>query len=392
MHGLFRQNALARPCVGCFTVCRPIGRLFFCEAETSDRMTSPYEKLSPDAFWRTAVVGQPFESIAGLYQKKFPISRSMPIATAGSCFAQHIARHLRKREFELIDAEPAPPGLDPDEARRFGFGLYSARYGNIYTARQLRQIAQEAFGAFQPADIVWQRNGRYFDALRPSVEPNGLASADAVLDHRAYHLRQIRKVIQSSGLFIFTLGLTEAWTHVQSGTTFPTAPGVIAGDFDPTIHRFHNFTFQEVYDDLLAFFDLARSENPTIRFLLTVSPVPLTATASGEHVLRATVYSKSVLRAVAGQLYQERADVEYFPSFEVVTSPLSKSAFFEENLRAVRPEGVEAAMNMFFAEHDDTSVQSRRDLEAMPALPPEHESVSDDEVVCEEVLLDAFAK
>ena len=39
--------------------------------------------------------------------------------------------------------------------------------------------------------------------------------------------------------------------------------------------------------------------NPKARLVLTVSPVPLAATASGSHVLPATIYSKSVLRAAA---------------------------------------------------------------------------------------------
>lgn len=45
------------------------------------------------------------------YRKKFAIDPSMQIMTAGSCFAQHIATHLRKRGFSVIDEEPAPAHL-----------------------------------------------------------------------------------------------------------------------------------------------------------------------------------------------------------------------------------------------------------------------------------------
>lgn len=351
-------------------------------------MTSPYQNLPSAAFWRTGVAGEAPESITGLYSKKFPIGRAMRIATAGSCFAQHIGRQLRAKGFRVIDEEPPPPGLDASAAQRFGFGLYSARYGNIYTARQLRQLAEEASGLFQPADVVWVKGGRYFDSLRPSVEPFGLSSPEAVLDHRAWHLRRVQRVIRGADLFIFTLGLTEAWIHSDSGTVYPTAPGVIAGTFDSSIHQFHNFKFQEIYDDLARFFDLVKSENPDIRFLLTVSPVPLTATASGEHVLRATVYSKSVLRAVAGQLFHERSDVEYVPSYEVVTSPVSKSGFFEDNLRTVRPSGVEAAMNMFFAEHGDVAPKVKTRPANSGAV--EERSTLQEDVECEEAILESF--
>ena len=349
-------------------------------------MTSPYENLPPEAFWRTGVVGKTPETLEGLYRNKFSIDRSTRIATAGSCFALHIGRQLRAADFSVIDTEPAPPGLNADQAAQFGYGLYSARYSNIYTARQLRQLAEEAIGKFHPADGVWQKDGRYFDALRPGVEPNGLSTADGVREHRAHHLRQVSTVIRSAELFVFTLGMTEAWIHGPSGTVYPTAPGTIAGSYDPAIHLFHNFTFLEIHDDLLAFFNLVKEQNPNAKFLLTVSPVPLTATASGEHVVSATTYSKSVLRAVAGQLSHGREDVDYFPSYEIVTCSLSRGEYFEPNLRTVRPKGVQVVMKIFFAEQGIV-VGPRKEKK----LQKDEERVQD-QAVCEDVLLDAFSR
>lgn len=346
-------------------------------------MTSPYEGLPPRAFWRTGVAEQCAENIPDLYRRKFEIPRSARIATAGSCFAQHIAAHLRARKFTVLDVEPAPPHLTPAVAPKFGYGLYSARYANIYTARQLRQIVEEARGEFAPFDPVWQKDGRYYDAQRPSVEPEGLSSAEEVLAHRKAHLRRVVELLKSADVFIFTLGLTEAWTHAETGTAYPTAPGTIAGSYDPRMHRFRNFGFQEIYDDLKRFVELALEANPSMRFLLTVSPVPLVATASGEHVLAATIYSKSVLRAVAGQLFQEQDNIDYFPSYEIITSALSKGSFFENNLRSVRPGGVSAAMNAFFAEHDEAP-QTRT------ASKPPAKARKTADIVCEDLLLEAF--
>jgi len=292
--------------------------------------------------------------------------------------------------------EPAPTGLDAESAAEFGFGLYSARYGNIYTSRQLLQLFREADGTFHPADAVWEKDGRYFDALRPSVEPGGLPSADYVRECRAYHLRQIPKIIENANVFVFTFGLSETWMHALSGTVYPTAPGTIAGSYDPDVHRFHNLTFNDVYNDMTEFFDLAEERNPHIRFLLTVSPVPLTATASGGHVLAATAYSKSVLRAVAGQLSAEGENVDYFPSYEIVTSALSRGRYFADNLRSVTATGVEMVMKIFFAAHSAPAVEtdaSRHGAEPdVFGAPNIIGSDEEDEVVCEEVLLDAFSQ
>jgi hypothetical protein len=355
----------------------------------SDR-PSPYEGLPRASFWRTGVQAYPAEAIADLYRPKFPVTPSTKIATAGSCFAQRITRNLRERGFGIIDREPAPPGLTPEAAASFGYGLYSARYGNIYTARHLRQLVAEAFRAFRPADAIWRRGDRYHDAMRPSVEPLGLLSAEAVSDHRQYHLRQVRQMILTAEVFLFTMGMTEAWEHAPSGTVYPTAPGVISGCYDPAIHQFKNFRFQEIYADLRAFFKFAKRHNPGLKIILTVSPVPITATATGHHVLSASIYSKSVLRAVAGQLQDEEPDIDYFPSYEIVMKTLYEGRFFEENARTVRPEGVAAAMDAFLPANDGKDGQRSPPRAVQKKTGSFVRTVED--VQCEDVLLDKYAQ
>lgn len=348
---------------------------------------SPYTNLPPEAFWRTGVVGHPPAAIPALYRPKFPIDRGTQIATAGSCFAQHLARHLKARRYNIIDAEPAPPGLSSEDAARFGFGLFSARTANIYTARQLRQVASAAFDRFEAQDIVWEKDGRYYDALRPSVEPNGFPTPALVLEHRKFHLRKVALVLRTAELFVFTLGLTEAWTHRESGTVYPTAPGTIAGHYDPAVHALANFGFKDIYEDMRAFLRIAKRANDKMKFLLTVSPVPMTATASGRHVLEANTYSKSVLRAVAGQLAQENDDVDYFPGYEIVTGAQAKGGYYRDNMRNVSAEGVAAVMDAFVAAHDGAAAA------ASPApAPAPKASATQDDVVCEDILLDAFAQ
>ena len=58
-------------------------------------MTNPYESLSPAAFWRTAVATVSPLELEDIYRPRFPIDRQTRMATAGSCFAQHLTRQLR---------------------------------------------------------------------------------------------------------------------------------------------------------------------------------------------------------------------------------------------------------------------------------------------------------
>lgn len=352
-------------------------------------MKSPYSGLPPRAFWRTGVSEQNPLTVSDLYRRKFNIGFEEQIVTAGSCFAQHIANKFTAHGYQVMNVEPAPEGLDGETAKKFGYGVYSARYGNIYTTRQLLQLTQEAFGLAQPGHAVWEKEGRFYDALRPSVEPEGLESPEEVLMHRRSHLAAVRKMLGEMDLFVFTFGLTEAWMDKRDGTVFPTAPGTIAGSFDPDIFEFKNFTFSEVMDDFLCFRKLIQEKNPKVKFLVTVSPVPLTATASNEHVLAATTYSKSVLRAVAGELAQMFDDIDYFPSYEIIASHFSRGFFYESNLRTVHVSGVENVMRIFFEAHG----VKPKPKAIGPKRPNGPKAArSNDDVVCEEALMEAFNK
>ncbi|WP_352289111.1 GSCFA domain-containing protein, partial [Psychrobacter sp. GW64-MNA-CIBAN-0177] len=87
--------------------------------------------------------------------------------------------------------------------------------------------------------------------------------------------------------------------------------------------------------------------NPKLNIILTVSPVPLTATATDKHILVASYYSKAVLRAVAGYLSDYFEDISYFPSFEIISVNSSNDFRFENNRRTVSPKGVDYVMKHF---------------------------------------------
>jgi hypothetical protein len=375
---------------------------------------TPYSDLPPNAFWKTGVAQQSMLSPKGIYRKKFPILKDSRVVTAGSCFAQHISRYLRNSGVQVVNTEPPPSyivpsfqvnveeGLPPaqfplDLRSRYGYGIYSARFGNIYTMRQLLQLAQEAFGMDVPREIVWERNGSYFDALRPNVEPHGLTSPEEVTIHREHHIHQVREMFLQADIFIFTLGLTEAWVHKQFGTVYPTVPGLIAGEFSSDKYEFKNFTFTEILNDFNEFKQLLHSKQDTAsraKILLTVSPVPLTATYTGNHVLCATTYSKSVLRSVAGEIAQEDPDVDYFPSFEIINNCWSRAIFYENNMRSISKEGVDAAMNIFLCEHGLIPVTEEQKVHFKSMS--KHTGSGDygqfDDIVCEEVLVEGFLK
>lgn len=63
--------------------------------------------------------------------------------------------------------------------------------------RQLVQLFREARGK-KLAEPVWQRQGRFFDAQRPAIEPEGFDTAEEVLRHRSHHLVRAAKAMKST--------------------------------------------------------------------------------------------------------------------------------------------------------------------------------------------------
>jgi hypothetical protein len=280
-------------------------------------------------------------------QVPWQIAKSDKVATAGSCFAQHISRTLRQQGFQYLVAE-AGDALTEEQRQAGQYGVFSARYGNIYTARQLVQLFDRAYGRFTPLNTAWKRpDGKFVDPFRPQVEPSGYASEAEVEAATKQHLAAVRGLFEQMDVFVFTLGLTEAWQCREDGAVFPLAPGVVAGSYAEDQHRFVNFNVAQVAGDIRAAVSRLRTVNSRVRFIFTVSPVPLIATYEDRHVLVSTTASKSVLRAAIDEVVAADPGVVYFPSYEIVTGQYARGRYFAPDLRSVKDEGVAHVMRLF---------------------------------------------
>ncbi|HEY4439430.1 MAG TPA: GSCFA domain-containing protein [Candidatus Elarobacter sp.] len=312
------------------------------------RVGSPYADLPSERFWRRAVARLPARDVDPVGTPPFTIDRRQRIATAGSCFAQHMSRALVRGGYGYYVAEPGPDGLLGEAARDAGYGVFSTRCGNVYTARQLRQLLERAYGTFAPREDAWLRpDGRYVDPFRPQIEPGGFANVEELRADRERHLGAVRTMFERLDVLIFTLGLTEAWRSRADGAVFPLAPGVTAGTMDPAEHEFVNFTTAEVRDDLVVFLAALAQVNPAAKVVLTVSPVPPIATYEPRHVLISATYTKAALRAAADEVERLHGNVWYCPSYEIVAGTHNRGAYYAEDLRTVTPDGVDHVMRLF---------------------------------------------
>jgi GSCFA family len=178
----------------------------------------PYMNLPSHCFWRRIHNVESIDEVDPVVAVPFRIGKSEGIATAGSCFAQHIARHLSASGYNYMVTEEAHPLVPPEVAREHNYGVFTARYGNLYTARQLLQLFKRAYGLFHPLDNVWvNKEGRFLDPYRPTIEPKGFGSRREFEIDRERHFAAVREAFEESNVFIFTFGLTETYINAQDG-------------------------------------------------------------------------------------------------------------------------------------------------------------------------------
>lgn len=358
-------------------------------------MTHPYRNLPAYTRWSRAVAEPACADVNPVINFPFKVTPQDKVATAGSCFAQHIARRLKASGYNYFVTEPGHPLADEGIAERYNYRIFSARYANLYTTRQLVQLIERAYGERQPLENHWVlKSGRFVDPLRPAIEPNGFSSLAELEADRKQHFASVRRMFEELDVFVFTLGLTEAWVDRRDGTVFPVCPGVAGGEFDSDRHVFHNFRVSEVIEDLRVAIERILAVNPNARFILTVSPVPLIATAEDRHALVSTTYSKSVLRVACDEIahaYSER--VGYFPSYEIIVGSFNRGRYFAEDLRSVTEEGVSHVMRVFM---ETVSTGGGGDLPAAPANDDGPVALAQlaeiQRVVCEEELLELARK
>ena len=329
-------------------------------------MKNPYKSLPSSSFWPKSVSLTDTASIDPVIETKFRFDKDRKIASAGSCFAQQLNSRLKEFGINYITKEPPHSLLNDSETLLYNYNTYSARYGNIYTTSQLKQLFHRVFNDSQYDSHILTSGNYFLDAYRPLIQPRGFSSIKELELDRKIHYKAVRSVFEELDVFIFTLGLTEAWRSKIDNTTFPVCPLVVSESALEEDYYLHNFSLEEIERDLVEFIELLAEVNKSAKIILTVSPVPIVATGNKQHVLVSNCFSKSLLRVAAENISSRFSNVDYFPSFELINTIPD---YFSSNLRTVTPKGIDHVMKVFikhylpFGVEQSNSVQIKNKLE-----------------------------
>src|SRR5690242_14800578 len=106
-------------------------------------MSHPYKDQPNHKFWYKSVTSPAPGRIDPVTKSKI-INKIDKVSTMGSCFAQHLAKNIAKAGFNYFVPEKAPGNLSESEALEKNYGIFSARYGNVYTVKQAVQLFDRA--------------------------------------------------------------------------------------------------------------------------------------------------------------------------------------------------------------------------------------------------------
>ena len=276
------------------------------------------------------------------------ISRRDRVVTAGSCFARHIGPRLRMNGFTYLVTEQTHPWFSGKEADGYNYGVYSARYGDIYTSRQLLQLIQRAYLIFQPDEDMWNNSeGLFVDPFRPRINPTAFSTKEEYLADRMHHFRCVREALETLNYLVFTIAHTGAWTSRRDGAVYPVIPGAAGGRLDPELHEFVDFGIAEIVEDLTACIDTIRSVNAKARIIFTVSPVSQTELETGQHARASPAHSRSVLRAACHEVCHRTSGTAYFPSCEIIMEHPVEGMYFDAKLMSLTEQAANHAAQLF---------------------------------------------
>lgn len=261
---------------------------------------------------------------------KFKLEKGATVFASGSCFAREIELSLHERGLGVLSWNPT-------------IDLPNSHFHRYNTFSMINDF-HFAFNRNYGPEFVEKVGERYsdfsgygfFDSLNEAV-----ATRQRVIDRHS--------LATNADVIILTLGLVEAWYDNKNEVYFNTPPYPLLRSTDGRL-ELRISGYEENLNAVQNIIHILSEINHKIKIILTVSPVPLSDTFSGQDVVVANTYSKSVLRTVAQDIADMHENVDYFPSYEMVMFS-DPAASWKSDHRHVTKERVAYIVSQFITHY-----------------------------------------
>lgn len=280
---------------------------------------------------------------------KFKLDPKKSGFTIGSCFARGIEQALRQNEIDLPDHSE----LLPNSLMQFPSIRYNNSYLNRFNPNSMQREIENLTGDPLPDEQLIYRlkdglaiDSHYSPSIRPQPHEEFARLREGIRETS-------RPYLEKGGFLILTLGLTETMFDKKLGLALnmPPPPRLSLAEPDRFVGR--AITVAETQSALEAIRTCYRNVNKADgKIIITVSPVALQRSFDGRDIVVANAGAKATLRAAAEEFCRSYDDVDYFPSYEIVTHTAVDTAF-RPDYRHVQLPMVDEITSQFISTYFD---------------------------------------
>ena len=272
------------------------------------------------------------------------IKRDTKLLTLGSCFANNLLKYI---SFFSVNS------LNRDYIQNCSQN--EIQWTNIYNPlvflefiKMAREIHQNGVLSERSCNLgFFEKENKAIDLMFTIERQVDFENAQERQQKRTLFFKNFMTKVFEADVIILTFGLVECWYDTLYEGYINVAPnpsqlGQAIDRFEFQVLEYNQIVaaIQEIIDIIQTF---GQSE---VKFIMSISPVPLLATFRPQDVIISNMYSKSLLRVSIEPFVSQYSNVFYFPSYEIV-SYASVENFWTNDLRHVTPKYIVRIVNMF---------------------------------------------
>lgn len=228
----------------------------------------------------------------------FQLEPESLVLTFGSCFSDVIGNFLCNNKFNAL----------------------SNPYGTVYNLKSMADILESVMNPDWQIDrtLIIEQQGIFFHYGFHS-EISGETEKEIVKRINQLH-KKTAKHLANTNFLIITLGTS--WVYEKNSVVVSNCHKIPASTFSKRL-----LSYQEQKDILESLVTNLQQFNPSIKIILTVSPVRHIKDGISENSI-----SKAILRMLCDHAVSKISNVYYFPSYEVMIDDLRDYRFYKEDL------------------------------------------------------------
>ena len=257
-----------------------------------------------------------FRTVVRLPPGNHLIGLKTPVLTTGSCFSDAIGDRLRS--FKI------PTMVNP----------FGTAYNPISIHKALSFPGIPAYSFLQSEDIH----------LNYDFHSNFSATRHDVLQQKVTRcIDDTRAFLKNASWLMITYGTAWVYHLKENGEVVSNCHKQNAALFDKSL-----LSQKQIIESFSQLYQRLKAEHPTLRIILTVSPV-----RHLKDTLELNSVSKSILRLSCHTLAEQYDDVEYFPAFEMMMDDLRDYRFYKSDMIHPSTEAEDYIWENFVGRYSD---------------------------------------